>query len=377
MHGLAESVLENFWMAIHTGDLEVFISEAGKEIAITKVTLQDRLNEFSRDKGLPYYRTVIAPTRMEKKQLPILGTCYLYIKQEDNFPKDVVMMRKPKMKVDSWKFRKTLQDAYAGVFVCDDDNGNMLLRGLEPPEHDKWNENLDRENGKKITAEINEWVRGILQEMAAQEGGDPEDIPELDKFLPFDEDAEKQMQSNKNRRQPTGDAQADESSLEVGAERDETEDEIEEFVRKPMGIRNLAGGGAGPGDNLGDGRGGDDGTGTGEGDQPVITRVNTSSLKFRTIYTGVLKDKEAQYCLVIEPLADQEGAINIVAVGDDAAVYAVPISSAGDWENKKKSYEIKESLIEGLQLKKGKPMKIRLVIKSRARYALGIENHES
>jgi hypothetical protein len=375
MKGLAESVLENFWMAIHAGDLEVFISESDKEIDITKSTLLERLTEFSREKGLPYYRSVIAPTRTEKKQLPVLGVCSLYIKQDDGFPKDIVMMRKPKMAVEKWKFRKTLQDAYAGVFICEDDKGNMLLRGLEPPEHNKWNESLDKENGKKIISEINEWIRGVLQEMAAQEGGDPEDIPELDKFLPFDEDSEKQMQSNKNRKQPSGDIQADESPIEVGAEREEIEDEIEEFVRRPSGMRNLASGGIGAGDNRGDGSGSDGGTGTAGGDKPVIARVNTSSLKFRTIYAGS-NNNDSEYCLVVEPLADQEGAINIVAVGDDAAVYGVPILSARDWESDKKGYKIKGSFIEGLQLKKGKSIKIRLTIKSRSRYALGIENYE-
>ena len=375
---LAESVLENFWMAVYSGDLEVTISDGKNEIEITKSTLLEKLQEFSREKGLPYYRTVINPTRHEEKQLPILGKCSLYIRQEEGFPKDVVVMRKPKMRVDSWKFRKTLQDSYAGVFICEDDKGNMLLRGLEPPEHDKWDESLDPENGKKIFNEVYEWIRGTLKNMAEQEGGDPEDIPELDKFLPFDEDSEKEIQNMKNKKQAAGGSQEDESSLEVGAEQDEAEDEIEEFVRRPSGIRSFEGSGPQPGSNVGDGNTGDGGDGEGgQGDKPALTRVNTSSLRFRTIYSGTGKDHHAEYCLVVEPLADQEGAINIVAIGEDSAVYAVPVQSAEDWDSKKKSYAVKGSLVEGLQLKKGKTIRIRLNIRSAARYALGIENYES
>lgn len=378
MPSFAKSVLDNFWMAIFCGDLEVELIEGEKNIRINKATLFDMFTEFSRD-GLAYYKAAVAPTRLEKKQLPILGNCSLYIRQEEGFPKDVAVMRMPKMTVDKWKFRKTLQDSYAGVFVCEDDRGNMILRGLEPPEHDKWDENRDRENGRKAVNEITAWVRGILKEMQDQEGGDPEEIPELDKFLPFDEDFEKKNETASNRKQLSGKSSPDESPAEVGADREEIENEIEEFVSKPSEIRILEGArvDADPEveqDETGGEEGGGGG-GTGAGTKKSVVRINTSALRFRTIYASV-SGNISEYCLLIDSFSDQEGAINIVAIGADSAIYSVPISYARDWKDEKRKYDLKGSFIHGLKLEKGCQIKIRLGIKSAAKYALGIEKYE-
>lgn len=379
MKGFAGVVLENFWMAIHCGDLIVAISDGEKNITIDNNNLPSRLNEFSRNEALPFYRTVVNPDRTDEKQLPILGLCSLYIKKDDDFPRKIETMRKPKMKVSKLTFRKTLQDPYAGVFICDDDEGNKLLCNLEPPEHDDWREGLDKEKGKEIITEINKWIRGALQEMALQEGGDPEDIPELDKFLPFDDGSEEQPGKNPNK--ASGDLHSEEGPLEIGSEKEEAEDEVEDFIRRATGIENrIRGGGTtlaedDPAGVEGEGKG-TGGDIKGDGDLPSIERIDTSSLKFRTIYSGSGKGK-TEYCLIIEPSSDQKGAINIVAAGNDSTIYEIPVSYACDWKNQKKKYEVKGSMIGGLLLKKGNTIKIKIAIDSNERYALGIEKYES
>lgn len=373
---LARSVLENFWMAIYSGILEVVIVDGTKETRIDKGSLRELLEKHSRDDALYFYRAVIDPTRKFEKQLPLLGTCHLFVRIEVKFPKRLVVMRRPKMSVDEWRFPKTLQEPYAAVFVCDDAEGNLILRGLEPPEHDKWDAKLDEANGKRAVEEIREWIKGNLMTLAEEEGGDPEEIPELEKFLPYDEDSEK-LSESKTRTRPSGDAGRDETAFEVGAERDEVENDIEEYVRKPSSTRDIGGEGQNMRKRLGLGEGGGEGTGTGDNEESRtgIERINTSAARFRVIHAGKSKAGGAEYCLVIEPLIDQEGSISVVALGDDAAVYPVSIAQAKDWDGKKE-YKHRGSFIDGLKLKKGKTIKVKLATKSASRYALGIENHE-
>lgn len=376
---LAMSVLSNFWMAVHSEILKVVIVDGLKETVIDKHSLREMLEKHCRNDALPYYRAVIDPTRKFEKQLPTLGTCHLFVRIEERFPKQIMYMRSPRMSVKTWRFQKTLQEPFAAVFLCDDPDGNLILRGLEPPEHDEWDPALDKALGKQVLDEVREWIRGHLLELAAEEGGDPEEIPELEKFLPYDEDAEK-MSESKARTRPSGEVGLDETALEVGAQRDEVEDEIEEFVKKPSSTKETGGDGENTRKREGKDRkknGG--GTGTGDNDDTSggIARINTSGIRFRVIHTGKSDTGNAEYCLILEPLIDQEGSLNIVALGEDSAVYPVAVAQAEEWSQSGKNYKHRGSFIDGLKLEKGKPVRIKVATKSSSRYALGVENHES
>lgn len=369
---LARSVLENFWLAIHSGDLEIRLVDESEEIAIRTTTLADNLKKYSPDGAFHYYMAVVNPTRSEEKQLPTLGSCKLYVRQDVAYPKDVALMRKPKMVVRKRQFR-ILQDGYAGVFVCDDDEGNRVLRDMEPPEHDDWKPELhpDRTRANKAATELVDWIRETLREMANVDTGDPEDIPELDRFLPYEDDSLSQN-SNSNM-QPSRDAFIEESPEEIGAEKDEVEDEVEDFVQRPRIAQRTSGseeGSSGPrGKEVID----TDGRSGGSDKGSSVSRINTTGLRFRIIALPK-KGEETEYCLIINPLIEQKGAINIVGVGDDAN-YPVAVAYAQDWEGKKK-YKIKSSFITDLELRKGARQKIKIGLRSNRKYALGIENYE-
>ncbi len=374
---LATSVVKNFWMAIYSGLLEVVIVQGLSEIAINRETLRACLEKYSRDEALVYYRSVVEPTRVFEKPLPLLGSCRLFIRIEEKFPRKLAMMRRPKMTVDEWKFPKTLQEPFAGVFLCDNVEGNMILRGLEPPEHDKWDPKLDDGSGKEAVDEIRDWIRGNLMELAEEESGDPEEIPELEKFLPYDEDSDRVSESNKSRSKPSGLTSAEESGMEVGADRDEKLEEVEEFVSKPSSRIRDGGDGPSPGGQKSKGSSGGNGGGAGNDDGRGVARINTSAARFRVIYAGTAKSGMAEYCLIIEPAADIEGSLGIVAIGDDSAVYPVNLSSVEEWGSKGKELKHSGSFIEELKLKKSKAVRLRVTTKSGSRYALGVENYES
>ncbi|MFZ3011403.1 MAG: hypothetical protein WA060_00155 [Minisyncoccia bacterium] len=377
---LAKSVLDNFWMAIHAGDLEVIIKEGLIDIHIDRASLLGLLEKYSRNDGLIYYRTVINPTRTFKKQLPLLGACTYYVRIEEKFPRETVYMRRPKMCVNKWRFNKTLHEPHAGVFICEDVEGSKLLRNLEPPEHDDWKATLEPLQGKEILDIVRSWIKDSLLELAADESNDSEEVPGLEQFLPYDEDSENTSLNNKNKSKPTGSAELDEGPLETGAEREEEVDEVEDYVRKPSSQR--PSGGSGPGFSHGGGSNGGSGGGDsigGDNDDrnENIKRIDTSSVKFRIIYTGQSKKGNAEYCLVVQPLADVEGGIEIVALGNDSTVYPIPLAYVEPWDKSNDSFRAEGSYINGLNFKKGKTQRIKIGTMSRSRYALGIENYES
>ena len=71
---------------------------------------------------------------------------------------------------------------------------------------------------------------------------------------------------------------------------------------------------------------------------------------------------------------DCEGAIRLVAVGDDGN-YPVDIESAVDIASGK-NYKVGDSMIKDLSVKNGESLKLAVRLASKKKYALGIENYE-
>jgi len=59
---------------------------------------------------------------------------------------------------------------------------------MEPPAHDDWDPSRNHENGAKIYDEITHFIRAKLDKLKENQSYEPLDIPELYKYLPYDED---------------------------------------------------------------------------------------------------------------------------------------------------------------------------------------------
>ncbi len=369
---LAKSVVDNFWMALHSGDLEVVLQNGKDHLEINQASLHENLQIYSRDDAWPYYLAVVSPTKATSAQLATIGSCKLFIRQEAGFSKDIALMRRSKMVVKKKHYR--MQDGYAGVFLCDDVEGNKLLRELEPPQHDNWDPNRDKERGVKIIREINDWVKGVLKEIANSGAGDPEEIPGLDQFLPYDEDSD--VPESGSPMTPSDGSLKEESWREIGAEKEEKEEEVEDYIQRSSMLNIGSGSDAGPsygGENKTDT--GKEGAGAGSNEGAALSRIDTSQIRFRAIALKEEKPGTWEYCLIIDPLSDQSGAINIVGVGDDNN-YPLNLRYAKEWKNEKK-VSVRQSFIENLKFKKGQQVRIRVGVASHTRYAVGIESYEN
>jgi hypothetical protein len=370
---LIESVMKNSWLAIHDGDLEVIIRD-GDEKNINKNNLKDCFSNYKTGEAAFFYEARINWTQKFEKEYKHLGKVALFVKKSDGYPGKVMMVRKPKMLVDTKAYR-VLREDYAGVFICDNDRGNLLLRDLEPPAHDKWDRERGAKNGWAAMLELDSFIKESLKSMGQISNSEPQDIPGLDRYLPDSDERDYLSDSKDMPTHPTDSSENEESSKEVGAIKEPTPAGVEGILRKvtvkspAIGSGSIPGGGESNkttgGNNEGSGGGEEEGDRQGK-------RIRTADVSFRSF---VQKTKQGiEYHFVILGREDCDGSIRIVAVGDDGN-YSADLANARDLDSKNE-LEISGAFIKGLSIGKGKIIRLAVSLKSRKKYALAIENYE-
>ncbi|MDD4875046.1 MAG: hypothetical protein PHI77_01430 [Candidatus Pacebacteria bacterium] len=369
---LIESVMENSWLAIYDGDLEVIIRD-GDEKIINKNNLKDYFSNYETGESAFFYEARTNWTQKFEKELKHLGSVALFVKKHDCYPGEVMMVRKPKMLVETKAYR-ALREPYAGVFICDNDKGNFMLRDLEIPTHDKWDRDRAK-NGWAAMGELDLFIKESLKSMGQTSSNEPQDIPGLDRYLPDSDDRDYLSESEEMPTQPTESAENEESGREIGAVKEPTSEEVEGILRKVNVKSPSIGSGSLPGGGESNKTTGGDNEGTGSGDEEGDRqgkRIRTADVSFRSF---VQKTKHGiEYHFAILGREECDGSIRIVAVGDDGN-YSVDLANAKDVDSQKE-LEISGAFIKGLSIRKGKTVRLSVSLKSRKKYSLAIENYE-
>ncbi len=185
---LVYSVLDNFWPAIHFGDLEVKVGD----ITIKKSNLQALLEAFSGQEGFTanlFYQAFTNPTHKFPVTQPCLQEVTLYLTAGDaELPKRIAMVRKTGMKIFEKPFRSVIP--FCGVFMCRNDHGNKLLREMEPPRHDIWDADYPEKGvNRKIESEYVNFIRDCIRKLTPTDESKVINIPGLNRFLPDDDES--------------------------------------------------------------------------------------------------------------------------------------------------------------------------------------------
>lgn len=361
---LIKSVLENFWAAILNKDLEIIIGNN----KINFDTLEDTLIKYCgyNDPNSPYYyySTFNKPTKYFETALKTIGTCKLYILLQEKAPKKIALMRN-RMLVKEKPFRSP--KPYIGVFICEDKQGNNILRDMEPPTHNDW-EPKRIEKGTIVIKEIENWIRECLRELNTSEETDTSAIPGLEKYfqLPEDQDYE-------------GDIENYFAGVYSGKETDtETSKEIDKKNKsKPsVGVRHteqvinttiISGGGDQKRKRQGKLRV-TAGNGVGGGDKPGgLKSISEIACGKRCFLLKKLTD-ECEYCIILNPEEDFEGNIKISGAGEDSE-YNMELLEAKDAETNE-PYSIKSPYILDVVLSRNNRKKIYARIKSKNKNSL-------
>jgi hypothetical protein len=369
---LLNSLLNNFWAAIHFNELDVELAENGEVIhRVNEDNLQELMAEYAADKGDSYnfYLAVKEPSKQIEAVLPRLKEVTLFVKTGESYPKSVQMMRKSKMVVYTIDNYRVLPEPYAAVFICDSDEGNRLLRDLEPPAHDKWDPERNKDFGKQIHKELIGFIRDSLRSMADDKEIEPEDIPELSRWLPEDEERDDMNPYLGSVGEPSGEQADVETAREVGAQRETSEANTVNIRQREVALtQGFARGTDEPPIGTKDVINKTHNAAVDTSESGNVPRINTANIRFRA--REINRNGDRIYQAVITSTNDEAGAIKLMAIGDDVD-YPVELGNVTDADGHEVSFS--GAMIKDLVLKANEPVKLFISLQNKKRYALGVE----
>lgn len=208
---MVKSVLNNFWLAVHDKKLEVEIIEGGEVIQINKDTLESTIESYFEgihEPGSPtdisgwnpkaYYKAVRNANLNENyvlisELLPILGEVKLYVYLEKGLPNRVAYFRKPRMVVQ--KKTKNKLNGYVAVLLCDNVEGNELLRQMENAAHNEWKPQNYRDGDQesinlvyRAHSELQKFVNDKLESLSKVDASKKINFIGLEEYLSIPED---------------------------------------------------------------------------------------------------------------------------------------------------------------------------------------------
>jgi hypothetical protein len=185
---VVKSVIENFFMAIHDGNLIVRVgSITVNETSLPKLIQKYYAEPDSRFFADEYYKVVTSAdaTIHAEADFNGYGPIELRVLEGKDFKKKIAMFRRSGMKIfDKGHFQTPLR--FAGVLLIKGVKFDTLLRSLEPPSHDAWQpeRGADLSEARKAINALYAWVRDRVRELAGVENAEELDAEGMSQFLP-------------------------------------------------------------------------------------------------------------------------------------------------------------------------------------------------
>lgn len=238
---MIREALRSYWLAIHKGKISILIQpQPSVDVTINQRRLPELMDTYfpdSKDESKqlramnprPYYEAYIKQDSGEKtytrftRLFPTIGEVTLYVKKcKTKFDK-IVFMRKPLMLV--YGLPKDDDNGFYGLFLCENEKGDKLLKRLENSSHTEWKASNFRDaknktypEGEAALKEIDQFIDDCVKKMFGNKDGKTIEIAGLSDYLYVpdslieDEDDVEHMVG-----QPNGDKTEDGSSLDTKA----------------------------------------------------------------------------------------------------------------------------------------------------------------
>lgn len=161
------SVLENFWPAIHRGDLAVNVSD----LVIDARSLPGLLQQYSAAHAdftaHPFYRayTEAAATATTLTLTNLQEATVRLLIGDQNTPNQIARVRRTGMVIYHRRVRGRVP--CHGGFECRNDVGNRLLRDMEPPRHDDRDADLPEKGANRhLKRELDNFILDCVKALA-------------------------------------------------------------------------------------------------------------------------------------------------------------------------------------------------------------------
>ena len=190
---MTKELLANFWLAIYEGDLIVKIEnkQFDKESIYDEIKHRykeldesGQYNKFPNPR--PYIETFIGiqngKRQVYQDKIDVIGDVRLVLAKNHNYPGRIAFYRKSKMLI--FKDISYIYKGYCGLFICDDENGNEILKKLENAKHNEWNSgNWDNPLANQAIRSYRNFVQKCVNDFTEIEQCLDISIPELDRLL--------------------------------------------------------------------------------------------------------------------------------------------------------------------------------------------------
>lgn len=334
------SILDSFLYAVYSGNLVADVD--GERVSKdTLAALMDAHRGAFKEHADQYYEVLVdnESAKTFEKTLDddpeTEGRLALKLMVKPNFCRRVAMVRQTGMKIqDKGNISKLIP--FAGVLFIEGDALNSYLRGLENPQHLKWEtERAENESkAKKLLGKINGFIRDSLDEMKGDESEDAID-PDVGEYLPACDAEESPTQSSresiqdyiKDIRVKKIDAVKKPASASVISESEKTlvDDEDGEIAANDLPGYG-SGGNAKRGGN--DGNGGGDAPGDGGGNEPAERNKKPSFIPLLSVRSIVRDKSGGEYTIVLTPKISAKDGVLEVFMSAESQHYKAPIISA-------------------------------------------------
>lgn len=373
---LIKSVLRNFWYAIINEDLEVIIDDINinfdnLEELLTKYFIDEPFKDYIEPKGNPlyFYKAIMSSTSKKfEKKLKSIGNTKLYFLPLEKSLNYVAMMRSSHMVIYSKAFYFT--SPYAGVLICDDKHGNEELKRMEPPTHDKWDPARNKESGKKIMEDIENWVRSCFKELKLEKQTEISEMPELEKYLPLIEDTD---EGGSGDQYDQSNAEKEETSVLISENKCfEVKTRIDPFKVSIINKEETGLGGSGIVLRTGtkkNNKSEEKAPGKGIGKNKALSQDEFTG----RIYSVSKNFEEQEYVVIIKSNIDSKCNLKFKAMGEEGSekIKIIKISDPRNF-----NYKVSNNLIHGFYLEKNKELRFRLFLEDKIKCALKIEAYE-
>lgn len=360
---LMKAVLENFFAAIDREMLKVVFEFPEGAETIDSSSLEKLVAKYAPEtqQFLSALRHPIGGKPIIGK-VPHIGSVQLYLAHGKDYERKVVFMRRPLIKVEK-KTRNLVHEPFAGVFICDDKDGNKVLGALEPPTHEKWDAKRDPVNGANVIIRLNEWLNAELRKLNSDTTNEREDVAELAEYLAEDSDLPGERPVDMS----GSDQPVPESGRETGKEKERETILPIATKRRPTRIQPKDGGGRlirkkseRPG------RAGKRGGGEGSG--------GPRRVELRAGLRWIPESQESpKAVLVIRPEDDFSGTLRLVGVGEDGDV---PVRIRRASVEQAGALTVIDGAIRGIGLKAGVPIRVKVELEEPAWEAVSLEAYD-
>lgn len=234
------AVLQNFWLAIYHGKLDVTIGN----LEINQDNILQTIEEYFPDihdnsrtqanfNPKPYMEA-IAKANTDKnhvlyeKELPILGKVQFYGFKIKDGSSRVALLRSPRMFV---QYRKVPSaTGFYGVFFCENPKGDAILRRIENPAHNEWmpanwrnDKGKNVPEGKHAFREMKEFLKECIEKLSERANRETLSIRGLEQYLyiptAVEDDEEDDYTNESFISDPTGEFKDDGNSITTDTEK--------------------------------------------------------------------------------------------------------------------------------------------------------------